>query len=64
MADSNLHAGHEALPVKYGLPEQVLFCRRCVISNQRPNSAVEFAHDVVHLVRQLDECLDHALSRM
>jgi N-acetyl sugar amidotransferase len=26
----------------YGLPEQVVFCRRCVISNQRPNSTVEF----------------------
>src|SRR2546425_5571074 len=29
---------------KYGLPQGVHFCRRCVISNQRPNSAVEFAH--------------------
>jgi len=28
----------------YGLPEEVKFCRRCVISNQRPNSAVEFQH--------------------
>ena len=26
---------------KYGLPEKVVFCNRCVISNQRPNSAVE-----------------------
>ncbi len=25
----------------YGLPEQVLFCSRCTISNQRPNSCVE-----------------------
>ena len=30
--------------VKYGLPRDVAFCGRCVISNQRPNSAVEFAH--------------------
>lgn len=29
---------------KYGLPNEVLFCRRCVISNQRPNSAVEYNH--------------------
>ena len=29
---------------KYGLPPEVRFCRRCVISNQRPNSAVEFKH--------------------
>lgn len=28
----------------YGLPKHVEFCERCVISNQRPNSAVEFAH--------------------
>ena len=29
---------------KYGLPREVKFCRSCVISNQRPNSAVEFTH--------------------
>ncbi len=28
----------------YGLPDKVRFCRKCVISNQRPNSAVEFKH--------------------
>lgn len=28
----------------YGLPPVVAFCRKCVISNQRPNSAVEFKH--------------------
>lgn len=28
----------------YGLPREVRFCARCVISNQRPNSAVEFRH--------------------
>ena len=32
------------LEVKYGLPGEVRFCRRCVISNQRPSSAVEFEH--------------------
>lgn len=26
----------------YGLPENVVFCRKCVISNQRPGSTVEF----------------------
>lgn len=26
----------------YGLPEKVIFCKSCVISNQRPSSAVEF----------------------
>ena len=29
---------------RYGLPLNVAFCRRCVISNQRPNSAMEYAH--------------------
>ncbi len=28
--------------VLWGLPEEVRFCTRCVISNQRPNSVVEF----------------------
>ena len=26
----------------YGLPQEVKFCKRCVISNQRPSSTVEF----------------------
>ena len=34
----------EQLEAKYGLPAEVEFCTRCVISNQRPNSAVEFQH--------------------
>ncbi|MBC91779.1 MAG: LPS biosynthesis protein PseA [Flavobacteriaceae bacterium] len=29
----------------YGLPEKVKFCKKCVISNQRPSSTVEFKHD-------------------
>jgi len=32
------------IEVKYGLPKEVKFCKKCVISNQRPNSAVEFRH--------------------
>jgi len=32
------------LKAKYGLPTNVAFCKSCVISNQRPNSAVETAH--------------------
>jgi N-acetyl sugar amidotransferase len=28
----------------YGLPEKVEFCAKCVMSNQRPASAVEFKH--------------------
>ncbi|MBI2636150.1 N-acetyl sugar amidotransferase [Candidatus Peregrinibacteria bacterium] len=37
-------AGVPAIETKYGLPAEVRFCKRCVISNQRPNSAVEFRH--------------------
>jgi len=29
----------------YGLPTDVSYCKKCVISNQRPNSAVEFNHN-------------------
>lgn len=28
----------------FGLPSNVLFCKHCVISNQRPSSTVEFKH--------------------
>lgn len=31
---------------KYGLPENVVFCKRCVMSNQRPASAIEFKHNI------------------
>ncbi|CAN5243124.1 N-acetyl sugar amidotransferase [soil metagenome] len=36
---------HE-LEVKYGLPAEVKFCKKCVISNQRPVSEVEFKHNI------------------
>jgi N-acetyl sugar amidotransferase len=29
---------------RFGLPEEITFCKSCVISNQRPNSAVEYQH--------------------
>jgi N-acetyl sugar amidotransferase len=32
------------LKTYYGLPQEVKFCKRCVMSNQRPASAVEFKH--------------------
>ena len=28
----------------YGLPEEVKFCKKCTISNQRPSSTIEFAN--------------------
>ena len=30
--------------ILYGLPENVIFCKRCVMSNQRPSSYPEFKH--------------------
>ena len=35
---------NEQLEVKYGLPGNVVFCKRCVMSNQRPASTAEFKH--------------------
>lgn len=32
----------EKIETKYGLPAEVKFCKKCVISNQRPVSTVEF----------------------
>jgi len=32
------------LEAYYGLPEEVRFCTKCVMSNQRPTSAIEFKH--------------------
>jgi len=34
----------ENLEAKFGLPLEVRFCKKCVLSNQRPNSAVEYKH--------------------
>lgn len=36
----------EKLEAYYGLPPEVKFCTKCVISNQRPNSAIEFKHTI------------------
>jgi hypothetical protein len=32
----------EHIEAYYGLPSEVKFCKKCVISNQRPSSTVEF----------------------
>lgn len=32
------------LEVKYGLPREIKYCKRCVMSNQRPASTQEFRH--------------------
>jgi len=36
----------ETLEAKYGLPSEVKFCKRCVMSNQRPASEIEFKHNI------------------
>lgn len=36
----------DKLATLYGLPSEVNFCKRCVMSNQRPASAVEFKHTI------------------
>ncbi|HEY1259695.1 MAG TPA: N-acetyl sugar amidotransferase [Stellaceae bacterium] len=37
-------ASSNDLEAYYGLPREVRYCATCVISNQRPNSAIEFKH--------------------
>ena len=32
---------------RLGLPQKVLFCKKCVISNQRPNSTIEFRQKII-----------------
>ena len=34
------------LDAKYGLPKNVIYCKKCVITNQRPNSVVEFLNTI------------------
>ena len=36
----------QQLEAKYGLPSEVKFCKRCVMSNQRPASEIEFKHSI------------------
>ena len=40
--DSSSATSNAGFEAKYGLPLKVIFCRRCVMSNQRPSSVVEF----------------------
>lgn len=35
----------QRLEAYYGLPEEVKFCSKCVMSNQRPTSTIEFKHN-------------------
>ena len=36
---------NKELEAYYGLPKDIIFCSRCVMSNQRPTSTVEFKHN-------------------
>lgn len=35
---------NQTTTTKYGLPQEVIYCKRCVMSNQRPASIPEFKH--------------------
>ena len=47
----------ETLEAKFGLPKEVIFGKRCVMSNQRPSSSVELRHtrDLNHSMLHIDE---------
>ena len=38
----------DRLETKFGLPEEVIFCKKCVMSNQRPASSIGFKHTQKH----------------
>lgn len=42
----SLSQTEEKLEAYYGLPPEVKFCKKCVMSNQRPMSEVEFKHNI------------------
>lgn len=43
----------ERLEARYGLPERVVFCKRCVMSNQRPASTPEFRNTPDRRIKSL-----------
>jgi N-acetyl sugar amidotransferase len=48
---------NDSRAAKYGLPSNVTFCQRCVTSNQKPISAIEFQHTAASIKQaiHLDE---------
>jgi N-acetyl sugar amidotransferase len=52
-----IEVAKQAIISKYGLPLEVKFCKRCVISNQRPSSTNEYFHtkDTKHEAIKFDE---------
>jgi N-acetyl sugar amidotransferase len=57
LLESSVGQSVNELETFYGLPQAVLYCKRCVISNQRPASSVEFRHapDRKHTTLQFDK---------
>ena len=43
--DKNIFNSQHETKAFYGLPLEVKFCPKCVISNQRPSSAIEFKNN-------------------
>jgi len=44
--DFSQYAPHKKdLDAFYGLPKEIIFCKQCGISNQRPNSSIEHKHN-------------------
>lgn len=54
--DIDLAPFRQSVPdtTRYGLPLNVGFCRACVISNQRPNSAVEYEHTAASVKKTIN----------
>jgi len=44
----SFHKASRLEETKYGLPSEVKFCKKCVMSNQRPMSTIEFMHTRGH----------------
>ncbi len=44
----------QTLEARYGLPAEVKFCKRCVISNQRPSSTIEFKSNIKECKQVID----------
>jgi len=44
--DYSKYSKSTALEAYYGLPSEVKFCKKCVVSNQRPNSSQEYKNKV------------------
>ena len=42
------------LKTLYGLPSKIIFCKKTLISNQRPQSEIEFSHNIKTKKRTLN----------